>query len=118
MRAYLVVFLLAILPLQFAWGVAAGYCGHEAGTGTAHFGHHEHQQRSVAAKSSPDAKLKIPADGDDDCLVCHLSPVQLASETTPQLEAPITSRPAPPNPSFFRSHVPIGPERPDRLLAS
>eukprot|EP01041_Mallomonas_annulata_P024886 gene24886-45794_t len=65
MRTFLLTLLLAILPLQFAWGAATGYCRHEAGTGATHFGHHEHQANASSGEKSKDLKQKTIADSDD-----------------------------------------------------
>lgn len=68
----LVALLLALLmPLQFVWGAAATYCGHESsGVATLkavqHFGHHEHVHKADAKKAA-DTKLV----GDNDCGTCH-----------------------------------------------
>ncbi len=42
MRRWLILFLLALLPLQVSWAAAAtvDYCAHDQG-GAPHFGHHE-----------------------------------------------------------------------------
>ncbi|MBV8156545.1 MAG: cobalt-zinc-cadmium resistance protein [Dyella sp.] len=75
MRRLLLVFLVVLLPLQFAWAGAAAYCSHEqvdAQQGsTWHFGHHTHEHKADdghdgGAKSAKSAKLP-----DGDCNACH-----------------------------------------------
>ena len=74
MRRFLAVFLLLLLPLQFAFAAAAPYCALEKAKVATHFGHHEH----------PDAPAPEPVDdGDDnkgklhDCGICHLGAGQI-----------------------------------------
>jgi hypothetical protein len=41
MRRALILFLLCLLPFQFAWAMAASYCAHERNPAVQHFGHHD-----------------------------------------------------------------------------
>ena len=72
-RRVLAVFLLLVLPLQFAFAAAAPYCALEKVTVASHFGHHEH----------PDAPAPEPSDEGGDkgklheCGVCHLGSGQV-----------------------------------------
>jgi len=69
MRRLLVLVFALLLPLQFAWGVAAAYCQHEVSTSqgaAAHFGHHEHVHHGEPKKPAA-GKLVI----DSDCGACH-----------------------------------------------
>lgn len=81
-RRFFVLFLLVLLPLQFAFAAAAPYCALEEVKIASHFGHHEH----------PDApELEPSEDGDGqaklhDCAICHLSSGQ-AHAATAQLPA-------------------------------
>jgi hypothetical protein len=63
MRRWVLVFLLALLPLQSIWAEAVGYCAHEAGAKVQHFGHHEHKHEGVQDKAQGPA--------DQDCGTCH-----------------------------------------------
>jgi len=78
-RGVVLVFLLVVLPFQFAWGAAAAFCGHETAAGAGHFGHHSHQHPAKAMAESDSGssvkKASVPAE-DPDCGVCHLSCVQ------------------------------------------
>lgn len=109
---------MVLLPLQMVWAAAAPYCGHEARlAATQHFGHHEHQH-----EASPAAAAAVQADSSDaegaqhpDCQNCHLG--SIAALATPVFEIaalnPGTVQAEPGDP--YRSHVPFGPERPDRI---
>ncbi len=78
-----------LLPLQFAWGVAAAYCQHEgsASQGAGHFGHHEHVHQGELKKMAG-SKLVV----DNDCGVCHgsgagaPSVTALATDTMPMTQ--------------------------------
>lgn len=68
----LITFLVAVLLLlQMSWGVAAGYCQHEATVkGFNHFGHHAHVHTDAKADTQASA-AKLTSDMD--CGVCHAS---------------------------------------------
>ncbi|CAM3601221.1 cation efflux protein, CzcI family [Paracidovorax anthurii] len=68
MRRWLLIFLLTVLPLQFTWAEAAGYCAHEPTAASQHFGHHVHQHDGSAG-ASHDASFS--GDADQDCGACH-----------------------------------------------
>lgn len=78
MRKALVIFLLALLPIQFVWGAAVGYCRHEPGQEVHHFGHHFH-------KHPAGDKAKQLAGDDADCVSCHVgtAPVTANVEVSP-----------------------------------
>lgn len=119
MRRALFTLMLVILPLQSVWAAAASYCRHETGIAAKHLGHHDHEHMQVKADGKVDAKSdSAPAPGaDTDCSICHLSTApSLASSTA----AGPASLDAPPQFAYHRSdlsHIPAGPERPDRSLA-
>lgn len=62
----MLIFLVVLLPLQFAWAGAAAYCQHETAETTYHFGHHEHVHHGKA-KTGDNTLL-----ADQDCVVCHV----------------------------------------------
>lgn len=66
MRRLILILLLAMLPLQFAWAGAAAYCQHETGEVAGHFGHHEHVHHGKA-KAGDNTLL-----ADQDCVLCHV----------------------------------------------
>ncbi len=72
MRKALIIFLLVLLPFQFVWGAAAGYCQHEQGQAVHHFGHHFHKH------SSGDKAKQLIGD-DADCVACHVASAPVAT---------------------------------------
>ncbi|WP_066343591.1 hypothetical protein [Azohydromonas lata] len=117
MRRRLVIMLLMLLPLQFVWGAAAAYCGHETAPTAQHFGHHVHVHKSARA----DDGAKAPADlglADNDCPVCHLGGPPLP----PGVAVFVCTQAAPPQHPAVGvpdSSAPPGtPERPNWLLAA
>lgn len=72
MRRWLAALLLILFSLQLPFAAAAGYCGHEATAGDAHFGHHACAASAEAAgEAGPDDRSA--GSGHADCGVCHLS---------------------------------------------
>lgn len=108
MRRFLAALLLALLPVQFAFAVAANYCDDAGKCSTSHFGHHECGKASSPAKSDDSKK------SGHDCGICHLSHAQAFptpdAGPSPFLAAPRhwTRQSAPPG----RSPEPL--ERPPR----
>lgn len=82
MKKLLLIFLLAILPLQVSWAAVAVYCQHEEEVTSQHFGHHEHEHELVQADEEPkEGAIELHAD----CVTCHgLSAAMLmpAAETS------------------------------------
>ena len=80
MRSWVLVLLLALLPLQSTLATVFVYCKHEAKAEAGHMGHHEHQhQGAVADKATggPDQQSSGAQQLDDnDCGFCHLSSAQ------------------------------------------
>jgi hypothetical protein len=117
MRRIVHILLLVILPIQFAWAAASGYCRHEKGNAAEHFGHHQHQHKTAsgdASKASTTAKL---SGVDADCATCHLSAAQSIVSMAIPFAAVAAEAPRSAYRLAYRSHIPIGPERPDRGLA-
>ena len=118
MRPFVFVLLLVFLPLQAVWGAAASYCGHEADPAAKHFGHHQHKHQPGQGERGTDGNgsAKTNSIGDFDCATCHLSSPSLASS----LVVGLVPADGPPQFNYHRSdlsHIPAGPERPDRALA-
>ena len=68
-RKFLVIFLLAWMPMQLTWAAVSVYCKHERAQSSqsAHPGHHEHEHVTPADSGMPaDAATAHP-----DCSVCH-----------------------------------------------
>lgn len=118
MRHWVIVLLLVVVPLQLAWAGAAAYCGHEATVaGARHVGHHEHAHEpgsEGASAAVDDADSSSTFHGD--CETCHFG----ASATLTM--APLGTVILPTGsllgglPPRYLSHIPAGPERPDRSL--
>jgi hypothetical protein len=64
--------LIVAVTVQFTYGLASVYCGHETGKASLHFGHHTHQHQ--IAGSSDDNVDNSPSPnkigGDPDCATC------------------------------------------------
>ena len=116
MRRLVLICMMLLLPVQWTWAAAAAYCAHESGQAAQHMGHHEHQHQG--ASDDHGGKPATKAVADNDCGVCHLSNLQWLDATVAAL--PVASEPAPRRDrgAFFRSHIPSGPERPDRARAA
>jgi hypothetical protein len=117
MRRWILVCMMLLLPVQWTWAGVATYCAHEAGMTATHFGHHEHQHHEAAGDVAKDLKSVSPTDLDADCGICHLS---AGHGIVPAHELLVTDAGhAPPldDPMRYESHIPCGPERPDRPLA-
>lgn len=124
MRKWFLIFLLAVLPLQYAWSAAAAYCGHEQEK-SQHFGHHAHQHK---AEASHDGDGNANGDGDGhtggkgkppkvkvhaDCAVCHHAvQASLLAAAPPQPGAGGDAYPPASDPRFS-SHIADGPKKPD-----
>ena len=90
MRRLLLVFLMVVLPLQWAWASAASVCAHEELSTRAHFGHHEHEHKKAADVADPmDGGESGSLSTHPDCGVCHgmTSGVVPASEAAPTVWA-------------------------------
>lgn len=108
LRRVFLIFLLLVLPFQFAWSAAVPYCQHEQQPARSwHLGHHEHEHE---AKKKQDAKTLVDAD----CDYCHVASTPLASIAPSGVtlhERVPTSMPS--IDRKIRSHVPEAPERPN-----
>ena len=111
MRRVIVYLLLIVLPLQFTWVAASGYCAHETGVAAEHFGHHDHKHSGTAHATE---QSKAGSMTHADCDMCHFG------FSVPSVDVLITAD-SPPNQDVFAeplehaSHIPGLPERPDRL---
>jgi hypothetical protein len=120
MRRWLLVLLMACLPLQLSWAAVAAYCQHEqAPAQAAHFGHHAHQHhdQGAAAKQDGHADKKRLQAVDDDCGTCQLGHAQPLLTDAPALAPPALPPRVARQPGLPDSHIPALPERPDWRLA-
>jgi len=112
-----VLLLVVILPFQLAWAGAGVYCQHEIGLAAQHFGHHEHQHNGLGdlGKSSDSGKFNLGADNDCSSHLnghnCFLTSPEVLVDAPVAVFSDI-------RPRYFASHIPEGPERPDRPLAA
>jgi hypothetical protein len=128
-RRIFVIFLLALLPLQFSWAAVASYCAHETQANAAHFGHHDHAHgHQLQADAGPgldpvadpmsdtDAQGgKAPGAIDLGCGHCHGN-CGVMLTLAPGLPGMISS--APPSATLDETggaHAPTRPERPQWL---
>jgi len=119
-RWSIIAFVLLVLPFQLVWAAAAPVCAHETEiTAKKHFGHHEHQRQGSTSAS---ADNDLAADNNTgsgtyiaDCETC--SPGSSEAVGSPTAVSPPLPHGAAlgGHGSTYRSHIPCGPERPDRL---
>jgi len=115
MRRWLTILLLLIMPAQLVWAAAAPYCGHETTVaGKKHFGHHEHRHQADGQVTPASGDTNTGGADHADCDACHPAvsialPLPLTAFAPPTPLMPD----GPPEPRYL-SHVPSGPERPDR----
>ena len=116
MRRWLLILLLLVVPFQMVWAAAAPYCAHETDTGSKkHFGHHEHRHHAGdTTASAADDNSPAPGAHHADCESCHLgcsAPIVVpAAAAGPQPLGVMLVFDDP----CYASHIPSGPERPDR----
>ena len=116
MRRLFVLLLLAFLPLQSVWAVAASYCMHEAVPAVAHFGHHVHAHHEGHADGAGVSAAKAGADMD--CHACHGMGNALHTDAVAPPLRLAGTRPAPFVLPLLQSPSPHRPERPNwRVLA-
>lgn len=71
MRRLLLIFLIILMPLQWAWGAAASVCAHETGSNVSHFGHHPHKHEGAKANTDTEKADDSALGCHSDCGVCH-----------------------------------------------
>ena len=110
MRRLVLLLVVLILPLQLAWGAAAGYCQHEAGPDSQHFGHHEHVHKADPGKASGTADWGQ----DNDCGTCHAAGATALTSSAAPLHLSVVFSRAPILEAFRRPPAPPphAPERP------
>jgi len=118
MRRFLLVCMLMLLPLQWSWAAAAWYGTHAGHDAQAPWTHASVAAPADATPPSGDdtASTDTGTAGDGPC--CHLDDAQWVS-ALPAVMSPLQA--APPRFEYFAptsSHIPAGPERPDRSLAA
>lgn len=120
MRRWLTLLLLVVLPLQLSWAAAASSCAHEeSGRAAQHVGHHEHEHDEASSAASGDAATDEGGvlTVDADCAYCHLGCAKTVATTFVPLRVAASPDVAVQRDALHTSHIPPGPERPDRRLA-
>ena len=116
MRRWLVILLLALLPLQFSWAAVAAYCGHETGRQAQHMGHHAHQHgdqaQALADLDSAPADQAAPAGFDLDCGHCHGAGASMPAPVGDLLRPAPAARTASAAEGRLRTRAQTPPERP------
>lgn len=112
-----ILFLLLVLPFQMVWAAAAPICAHEMQVGgNKHFGHHEHRHQGTE-QTAPAADDNGNGSGayHADCQTCHLGSSATLASTVVAVVALPHGAVRGDHGARYRSHVPSGPERPDRI---
>lgn len=105
-----VLFLFALLQLQFSWSMAATYCQHEGEKATRHFGHHPYQHDARQDLSSDDGKV---SGFHADCGYCQLAGHPPSLSPALNVSSPGGLHRAESPALLYTSHIPDGPLRPD-----
>ena len=113
-KKLLLILLLTILPIQYAWSMAAVYCQHEPAK-VSHFGHHGHQHQ---AQSDEDPDHGKPVKVHSDCEVCHHAVQASVLEEDAMLVQPAAQWHVAALILNYHSYIPDGPQRPNWLLVA
>jgi cytochrome c553 len=111
-KKFILMLLLLAVTFQSAWAANGAYCRHEDGAASFHFGHHSHRHQGHVDASDKKASFgKIHFD----CTSCHAASPALATATK-ILGVFFLPRFYPqPVATIYTSHIPDGPQWPDRL---
>jgi len=116
-RRLVALFLALLLPLQFAWGAAAAYCGHEVEIqAVEHVGHHDHVHKAEADQKTDKKQAGGKQLVDNDCGVCHASGSAMNMAPIAAFPTVALTRWVPaPTPAHPRSAPSDAPDRPQWL---
>lgn len=115
MRRWVFALLLFVLPFQIVWASAAPYCGHETSTSASkHFGHHEHRHQAGGEITPALDDGAGSGTYHADCGTCHLGCAATLPAPIPVVTLLLPGAPPANAASSYTSHVPSGPERPER----
>lgn len=114
-KKLILIFLLFIVPLQFAWAAAGAYCQHEQETSSMHFGHHAHSHDGK--HDAADSKAKV-SKVHLDCSSCHATANAILISSATFTLRPSALEYFEPRAISYSSFIPDGPRRPDRLLVA
>jgi hypothetical protein len=112
MSRWLTIFLLFVLPVQFAWSAAAAYCQHEDAPAKTHIGHHVHEHLGESSSAKAGKLL-----GDNDCGYCHFSVVKPMVSEAVKLDSTATFSLHAASKKTFSSRGPDLLERPNWRIA-
>ncbi len=101
---WLLMVVVCVLPLQFAWAGAAAYCTHEPAAAAFHIGHHADPHAATGEAGDAD---KASQEDHADCSASQASAVQPGMGFA-RREAPDGGRAGPPSCPF--RHARIGPD--------
>jgi len=113
-KKYLLILLMLILPVQYAWSAAAVYCQHEQKS-PFHFGHHAHQHKASSDEHGGHGKVNS---ADTDCEYCHMFSHAFFVPFDARSTAPLAVNYAAPASIPYTSHIPRRPPRPNWLLVA
>jgi hypothetical protein len=114
-KKLILILLLFIAPLQFAWAAAGAYCQHEQGKSSMHFGHHAHSHE--ATHDASDSKTKA-SKVHLDCSSCHTTASAILVSSATFTLIPSALEYFEPRAISYSSFIPDGPRRPDRLTGA
>jgi hypothetical protein len=109
MKKYLLILLMLMLPVQYAWSAAAVYCQHEQGA-PSHFGHHAHQHKVKADDKGAHGKVQS---ADSDCEYCHMFSHAFFIPFDTRPTTPLLANYTAPASIPYTSHIPRRPPRPN-----
>lgn len=116
-RKWLAIFLLVVIPMQFALAATAGYCQHETGEATKHLGHHGHKHQAQPGDLSQSDKTKSSG-FDLDCGNCHAGCSLAVATAVGNTVLPGVGVIEPSSDPVLVSHPPKVPDRPQWLARS
>ena len=111
MRRGLLIFLLALLPLQLTWAAVSTYCQHESSSSGQHLGHHVHKhsyEQSGSDSTSSAERLTV----ENDCGVCHANCTVALQSSMPPLNRSVSPRWFDADPALFSTSYHDTPDRP------
>ncbi|MET3133552.1 cytochrome c553 [Oxalobacteraceae bacterium GrIS 1.11] len=114
MKKFFLILLMIVLPLQMSWAAASAYCQHEEGQSARHLGHHSHQHQAKAeAKAEQPPAKQAGGQVHSDCHFCHAMGVAALPAISGLATLSPGSLAIAAAPSFYSSHIPDGPKRPN-----
>jgi hypothetical protein len=91
MHRWFLIFLLALLPVQWTWAAVSSYCQHESTPVRQHIGHHV-DKHSGAQSDADSASTAEASSVENDCGVCHANCAVALQSALPALNPNSTPR--------------------------